>query len=188
MIGIHHAGIVVSDLDQSIDFYLEVLGLQLMTEPGPFTQSPHLDRVLGLRGARLRGVLLKAGAGAIELHEFQTPAWTGDRPVPAHALGAQHVAFWTEDIVAETAAIQARGGVFTTDVNVIDSGPFAGLRTAFIRDPDGLRIEFVQVAYWPAADRQTGIERYWAQRRTNRQAQRQTQRQTQPGDKVERHG
>jgi len=165
MKGIHHAGIVVSQLDRSIDFYLDVLGLELLSEPGPFTSSPHLDRVLGITDARLRGVLLKAGAGAIELHEFAAPEWTGERPVPAHALGAQHVAFWTDDIAAEKAAIEARGGVFISAINVIDSGPFAGFRTSFIHDPDGVRIEFVQLAYWPAADRRRGIEQYWAGRR-----------------------
>ena len=33
--GIHHAGIVVSDLDRAIDFYTGVLGLELMTDPTP---------------------------------------------------------------------------------------------------------------------------------------------------------
>ncbi|MCW2529072.1 MAG: methylmalonyl-CoA epimerase [Pseudonocardiales bacterium] len=164
MKGIHHAGIVVSDLDRAIDFYTGVLGLEMMSEPSPVSESAHLDRVLGITGARIRGLLLRAGDGAIELHEFSAPEWRGERPVPAHALGAQHVAFWVDDVVAEKAAIEARGGRFMTEVNVIDSGPFAGLRTAFIRDPDGIRIELVQVAYWPAAERQAGIEKYWMQR------------------------
>src|SRR6478752_1099611 len=101
MFGIHHAGIVVSDLDRAIDFYTGVLGLTLLSEPTGTTAGSHLDRILGLDGARIRGVMLQAGAAAIELHEFQAPVWTGERPVPAHALGAQHVAFWTEDVVAE---------------------------------------------------------------------------------------
>jgi catechol 2,3-dioxygenase-like lactoylglutathione lyase family enzyme len=164
MQGIHHAGIVVSQLDRAIDFYVDVLGLEMMSEPAAPNEGPHLDSVLGLAGARLRGVLLRAGSSAIELHEFYAPPWPGGQPVPANALGAQHVAFLVDDLAVEKADIEARGGVFMTGINVIDAGPFAGLRTAFIRDPDGIRIEFVEVAYWLAAEREAAIKEYRAAR------------------------
>lgn len=167
MLGIHHAGIVVSDIHRAIDFYTGVLGLELMAELTPPNQGPHIERILNLPGARLHaGAMLRAGASCIELHEFEAPEWTGERPVPSHAIGAQHVAFWCADLGAEKAAIEARGGVFMTDVTVVDSGPFAGLRTAFIQDPDGIRIEFLEVAYWRDEERRAGVERYWAGRRT----------------------
>lgn len=166
MRGIHHAGIVVSDIHRAIDFYTGVLGLELMAELTPPDSGPRLEQVLNLPGARLHaGALLRAGAGAVELHEFEPPQWTGEHPVPAHAIGAQHVAFWCDDLAAEKAAVEARGGVFMTGINVVDSGPFAGLRTAFIQDPDGIRIEFLEVAYWLEDERRAGVERYWAQRR-----------------------
>ena len=84
--------------------------------------------------------------------------------MPAHAIGAQHVAFWCDDLAAEKAAIEARGGVFLTDIHLVDSGPFDGIRTAFLLDPDGIRIEFVEIAYWLDEDRRAGVARYWAQR------------------------
>jgi catechol 2,3-dioxygenase-like lactoylglutathione lyase family enzyme len=163
--GIHHAGIVVSDLDRAIDFYTAVLGLELMTEPTPPASGARLERLLNLPGARLHaGVLLRAGDSAIELHEFEAPEWTGPTPVPAHAIGAQHVAFQCDDLAAEKAAIEARGGTFLTDIHLVDSGPFEGLRTAFLLDPDGIRIEFIEVAYWRDEERRAGVARYWAQR------------------------
>jgi glyoxylase I family protein len=164
MRGIHHAGIVVSQLDRATEFYVGVLGLEMMSEPTPPNEGLRLDSIMGLTGVRLRGVLLRAGSSAVELHEFSAPRWTGHRPVPANALGAQHVAFWADDLAAEKAAIEARGGVFMTEINVIDAGPFAGLRTVFIRDPDGIRIEFVEVAYWLTAVREAAIRKYWAAR------------------------
>jgi catechol 2,3-dioxygenase-like lactoylglutathione lyase family enzyme len=165
MLGIHHAGIVVSDLDRAIDFYTGVLGLELMAELTPPNSGPWLERVLNLPGARLHGgAMLRAGASAIELHEFEAPDWDGPTPVPAHAIGAQHVAFWSTDLAAEKAAIEARGGTFMTDIHVVDTGPFAGLRTAFLQDPDGIRIEFVEVAYWLDEQRRAGVAAYWARR------------------------
>jgi lactoylglutathione lyase len=76
------------------------------------------------------------------------------------------VAFECDDLVAEKAAVEARGGVFTTDVHLVDSGPFAGLRTAFLHDPDGVRIEVVEVAYRLDGRRRDGVARYWARRRS----------------------
>src|SRR4051794_33616361 len=139
-----------------------------MNEPSPPSSGARLDRVMNVPGVRLAaGVLLRAGDSAIELHEFQTPEWTGPRPVPAHALGAQHVAFRCADLAAEKSAIEARGGMFHTEVHLIESGPFAGLMTAWLLDPDGIRIEFVEVAYWPEEERNAGVARYWAERRTS---------------------
>jgi glyoxylase I family protein len=163
--GIHHAGIVVSDIHRAIDFYTQILGLELMAELTPPNSGPQLEKVLALPGARLHaGAMLRAGASAIELHEFEAPEWDGPVPVPSHAIGAQHVAFWCDDVTVEKAAIESRGGMFMTDINVVDSGPFAGLRTAFIRDPDGIRIEFLEVAYWLDDQRRAGVARYWAER------------------------
>jgi catechol 2,3-dioxygenase-like lactoylglutathione lyase family enzyme len=63
MRGIHHAGIVVSDIHRAIDFYTGILGLELMAELTPPSSGPHLERVLDLPGARLHaGAMLRAGA------------------------------------------------------------------------------------------------------------------------------
>ena len=165
VLGIHHAGIVVSDLDRAIDFYTGVLGLELMTEPSQPSSGPRMDRVWNLTGARVRAsALLRAGTGAVELHEFEAPEWTGPTPMPSHAIGAQHVAFQCEDLAAEKAAIESRGGQFITDVHLVESGPFEGLKTAFLLDPDGVRIEFVEVSYWRDEERRAGVARYWAHR------------------------
>jgi catechol 2,3-dioxygenase-like lactoylglutathione lyase family enzyme len=102
--GIHHAGIVVSDLHRAIDFYTGVLGLELMTEPTPPASGRRLEKLLNLPRARLHaGVLLRAGAGAVELSK-DPPAPHGSRRAPAEGP-AQHVAFWCDDLAAEKVAI-----------------------------------------------------------------------------------
>ena len=93
MRGIHHAGIVVSDIHRAIDFYTGVLGLELMTELTPPDEGQHLERVLNLPGARLHGgAMLRAGAGAIELHEFEAPRGPADTgPRARHRRAARRV-------------------------------------------------------------------------------------------------
>ena len=164
MLGIHHSGVVVSDLDRSIDFYVNVLGLTLLTEPGQPMCGDRVEHMVETPGAVLKGVLLKVGDAAIELHQYIAPESPSDKPPVPFALGAQHVALLVRDIVAERGRIEARGGTFSTIINVNDGGHAAGLRTSFIKDPDGVRIELVEVAYWNFDDRERNIAAYWASR------------------------
>ncbi len=164
MIGIHHAGIVVSDLDRSIAFYTDVLGLRLATEPSGPASGREVDTLLGLPGAVLRGVMLLVGEQELELLEFSAPVRTSDGPIPSHALGAQHVALRVADVRESREEIASRGGRFLGPVNVIDEGPFAGLRTTFLLDPDEVRIELVEVAYRRTEARERAISAYWRSR------------------------
>ena len=164
MIGIHHAGIVVSDLDRSIDFYTEVLGLRMATEPSESASGATIDTLLRLRGVSVRGVMLAAGEQQLELLEFAAPGRASDAPVPSHALGAQHVGFQVADVHASRDAITNRGGHFLGPVNVIDEGPFAGLRTTFLLDPDDVRVELVEVAYRDVEARERAIVHYRSSR------------------------
>lgn len=145
MLGIHHAGITVSSLERSLDFYVHVLGLRVEVEPTPHRHGLDLDRMLEVPGASMRVALVRAGAGLIELHEFAAPPSTIAAPVPPNTLGAQHVALEVADIDATVARLVAAGWPPTTPVNRIETGPFAGLTTVFVRDPDGVRVEFIQV-------------------------------------------
>jgi glyoxylase I family protein len=160
MIGIHHAGIVVSDLDRSIDFYTDVLGLRMATGPSAPASDPVIDTLLRLADVSVRGVLLAAGDHELELLEFTAPARASDAPIPSHALGAQHVAFRVADVRASRDAIANRGGRFLGPVNVIDEGPFAGMRTTFLLDPDDVRVELVEVAYRDTQARERAIVEY----------------------------
>ncbi|MGY2872941.1 glyoxylase I family protein [Marmoricola sp. URHA0025 HA25] len=164
MIGIHHVGIVVSDLDRSIDFYTSVLGLRMATEPSERASGEVIDTLLRLPGASLRGVMLSAGDQEIELLEFSSPPRDSDDLIASHALGAQHVAFEVSDVQATRVAITARGGQFLGPVNVIDEGPFAGLRTTFLLDPDDVRVELVEVAYRDSEARERAIAEYRSSR------------------------
>jgi glyoxylase I family protein len=164
MIGIHHAGIVVSDLDRSIVFYTDILGLRLATGPSGPASGPVVDTLLRLPGAVLRGVVLSVGDQELELLEFSAPERASDGAIPSHALGAQHVAFRVVDVRESRDQITARGGIFLGPVNVIDEGPFAGLRTTFLLDPDDVRIELVEVAYHQTDARDRAVSAYWRSR------------------------
>ena len=61
MKGLHHVGITVKDLDASIRFYHDVLGLEFSNEPSPWFEGEGLGDAVGVPGAGLRQVSLILG-------------------------------------------------------------------------------------------------------------------------------
>jgi catechol 2,3-dioxygenase-like lactoylglutathione lyase family enzyme len=167
--GLHHAGITVADLDEAIDFYHGVLGLEFVNEPSPVFDSPRLGPAVGVPGAALRQVSLALGDTILELLEYLEPASPVVAPLAQNALGAQHVAFLVEDINGTKAALEEKGVEFYSDVNVVDEGVLAGWRWVYFADPEGNALELVEVAYTRPDERAQNIRAYLAQRSASEQ-------------------
>jgi catechol 2,3-dioxygenase-like lactoylglutathione lyase family enzyme len=163
--GVHHTGIIVSDLERSIDFYHGVLGLAFANEPSPVFDDPALGPGVGVPGAALRQVTLKAGDAQLELLEYLAPASPIDAPMPQNALGSHHVGFRVDDIEASVRELEARGVRFFSTINVVDEGVLAGWRWVYFADPDGITLELMEVAYTRDGERRAGIERYLSDRK-----------------------
>lgn len=162
---IHHAGLIVSDLDRSIYFYHDVLGLPFANEPTPWFEGPALEQGVGVRNARLRQVCFWVGdASQMELIEYdEQPTFEGG-PVPNNHRGAAHVCFKVADIAAKKAELEARGVQFYSDINVVDEGPLAGWRWCYFSDPDGLALELVEIAYHDREVRAAAAAEYLRER------------------------
>ncbi len=164
MKALHHVGITVADLDASIRFYHDVLGLPFANEPTPWFEGEELARGVGVPAAALRQVSLLAGDTTLELLEYRSPPSETDRPLRSNNVGASHVAFLVDDIHATKAALEAKGIEFYGPVNVVDEGVLAGWRWVYFQDPDGYPLELVEVAYYREEDRRAGIAAYLASR------------------------
>jgi lactoylglutathione lyase len=124
--GIGHIAITCQDIDKSLDFYTRMLGL-------PEAFRMHND------DGSLWMVYLKTGGGAfIELFTRG-----GARPeVPENASGVKHLCLWVDDIDATLRDLQAKG--LDVDPDGIRTGR-SKCRQYFIADPDGVRIELMQL-------------------------------------------
>src|SRR5204863_2060228 len=73
MKGLHHVGITVKDLEASIRFYHDALGLPFSNEPSPWFEGPELGPAVGVPEAALRQVSLLLGDTTLELLEYKSP-------------------------------------------------------------------------------------------------------------------
>ena len=156
---IHHTGLVVSDLDRSIWFYHDLLGLPFANEPTPGSTDRTFPRRRRPGRPAAAGVAVGRRQATLELIEYAQPAGIEHRP-RAHHLGAAHVCFRVDDVRAKRAELEAQGVTFYSDVNVVDEGPLAGWRWCYFSDPDGLALELVEIAYYLEEERTAAAEQY----------------------------
>lgn len=121
-----HTMIRVGDLQRSIAFYTEVLGMKLLRRQdypdGRFTLA-------------FVGYGPETEQAAIELtHNWDTPSYDLGN-------GFGHVALAVPDAHAACAEIKRRGGVVTREAGPMKHGTTV---IAFVRDPDGYMIELIQ--------------------------------------------
>src|SRR5229473_7479883 len=142
-------GMVVSDMDRSVDFYSKVLSFEKASDVEVFgADYEHLE---GLFGVRMRIVRMKLGDEFIELTEFLTPQ---GRPVPPDSRSNdrwfQHAAIITSDMDRAYQVLREH------KVKHASTGPqllpgyiknAAGIRAFYFRDPDN---HFLEILQFPA--------------------------------------
>lgn len=121
-----HTMLRVGDLERSLAFYTEVLGMQLLRR----RDNPEHRYTLAFVGYGP-----ESETAVLEL----THNWDTDRYELGTAYG--HIAIGCDDVAATCAAIRERGGRV-----VREPGPVKGGSTviAFVEDPDGYRIELIE--------------------------------------------
>jgi catechol 2,3-dioxygenase-like lactoylglutathione lyase family enzyme len=147
---IFHTGITVSDLEQSIAFYRDVLGLELVTQWD--SAQPYLRTVVGFPEAELRIALLRLPAAQrgvsghhIELLEYRAPRGTRGDARTCNP-GNVHVSFMVEDLDAAYEELSAKGVRFKSPPVEITHGRNRGAKAVYLLDPDDITLELVQPA------------------------------------------
>jgi len=121
-----HTMLRVGDLQRSLDFYTGVLGMKLLRKKdfpdGKFTLA-------------FVGYGEEADTAVLELtHNWDTKAYELGN-------GYGHVALEVENAQQACEAVKARGGKVTREAGPMKHGTTV---IAFVEDPDGYKIEFIQ--------------------------------------------
>jgi catechol 2,3-dioxygenase-like lactoylglutathione lyase family enzyme len=144
IIAADHTGITVSNLERSLAFWRNILGF----EPSHTAhQTGEMAReITGVVGAEIKLAVVKAPGGhKIELLQYLAPA-ERKRHVDLQPcdVGSVHVALIVDDFEAILSAIEKSGWKAAGKPQLLKSGPNAGKRVVYVRDPDGTTIEFMQ--------------------------------------------
>lgn len=142
--GIHHAGLVVDDLDAAIDFYCTLLDMEEIERDHWRSPAELEDQAVGLSGSSADGVMLRGSGSYLELWQYLSPEQIGDAPADrgAHERGLRHLAIEVDDVPGALDRLIELGGSKMGDpVQLSDDGAAA----VYCRDPFGTIIEFMAV-------------------------------------------
>ncbi|XAW90163.1 lactoylglutathione lyase [Vibrio sp. CDRSL-10 TSBA] len=121
-----HTMLRVGDLDRSIEFYTQVMGMKLLRK-NENTEYKYTLAFVGYGD--------ESEAAVIEL----TYNWGVEEYDLGNAFG--HIAIGADDIYATCDAIKAAGGNVTREPGPVKGG---STHIAFVKDPDGYMIELIQ--------------------------------------------
>jgi len=142
IIATDHTGITVSDLERSLAFWRDVLGFELSHRTH---QAGDLaSEITGVPGAEISLAVLKAPGHRIELLEYHAPPDRKRLNLRPCDVGSVHVALVVDNLDAVLNAIVASGWRAAGKPQTLKTGPNAGRRVVYVRDPDGITIEFMQ--------------------------------------------
>jgi catechol 2,3-dioxygenase-like lactoylglutathione lyase family enzyme len=143
-VGFGHVGLQVRDLERSRAYYRDVIGL---VELERLTRAePYLSQVTGYAGVSLEIALLAEHESGVILELIEYPAGLG-RPIDAATAnpGTGHLCFIVDDVDAiHDRAVAAGFGTVNPPVTPT-AGRWIGGRSVYLLDPDGIRVELVQL-------------------------------------------
>jgi methylmalonyl-CoA/ethylmalonyl-CoA epimerase len=129
-LGLDHVGIAVENLDEALELYTKLLGLELKgTEV--------------VEAQKVRTAFLPIGGTEVELLESTDPEGPIGKFIASRGAGVQHLAFRVDDIEASLAELKAAG------VRLIDEVPrygAGGARIAFLhpKSTKGVLVELCE--------------------------------------------
>jgi catechol 2,3-dioxygenase-like lactoylglutathione lyase family enzyme len=146
---VDHINLVVRDLERSVKFYTEVLGMRETKRA--ILRGEWIERIVGLAGveAKVAYVVAPAGEPRLELLEYRSPS--GDS-FQAHSrpntVGLRHVAFRVRSMEAALARLRDHGVPPLGEPTRVPGGIVkhdAGEKClVYFLDPDGVLLELAE--------------------------------------------
>jgi len=139
-----HTGFVVKDLESSVAFYTDVLGMRIAARVE--REGEFANQLLGFPAAHIKGAMVDKGEGhQLELIQYINPP-SGPGGISRNDLGAAHLAFFVEDIDKFYNETKERGLRFNNPPAAL-AGHQGNLqrKALYAQDPDGNWLEFVEI-------------------------------------------
>ncbi len=143
VLSINHTSFTVSSLDRTIGFFRDCLGFQLVSRA---PRDPAIIRqVTGVAGAEMEIAFLRGPGHTVELIEYGAPADKGRVNARPCDTGFAHLALDVDDVDAAITAAERHGVRPINPPVAINAGPNKGRKVVYLRDWDGVTIEFIEI-------------------------------------------
>ncbi len=139
-VGVSHTAICVSDMEQSIAFYRDILGMRIVSDV--LLEGPRVDKIEGIRGMKARSVRLALDEGG----EIQLIQHFNHKGKPAavnlqqYDIGIVHICFTVKNINEIYNRLREKGVVLNCTVQ---ENPFK-FRSFSFKDPDEVELEVME--------------------------------------------
>ena len=156
---VDHIAFVVKNLEQEIEFYRDVLGLEFILRR--IWDEDYVRQMVGIPDAILDIALFKLpgeegsplskdgsftpgkGDTMLELIEYKKPKGTPADESP-NTPGNAHIAFLVTDIDSIIDNLRQANATFISEPLQASAGPNKGRKVVYVRDPDGIIIQLMQ--------------------------------------------
>jgi|TARA_R110000824_G_C14943052_1_gene650069 lactoylglutathione lyase len=139
---IRHVGIVVTDIEQSLQFYKDVLGFKILKKADE--SGTCIDNFLNIQNTNVTTVkMIDPNNNILELLYFNSHPELSDTNKLRRLteIGCSHFALTVNDLDTLYSTLKEQGIEFNHPPQVSDDG---NVKVAFCRDPDGTFIEMVE--------------------------------------------
>lgn len=145
----HHVSFTVSNLERTVEFYRDVLGLpvlvQFRNKYDTLGEALFGDRWgINQKQADLKIAFVQLPDIIVELIEYVDPKVTPYHKNPSVA-GSAHLCFQVDDVEGMKKKLEAAGVEFHSEVHTVHPPDQLAKHWVYFRDPDGIVLEFVQV-------------------------------------------
>jgi catechol 2,3-dioxygenase-like lactoylglutathione lyase family enzyme len=143
--GIDHVGLTVPNLQEAVDFFVNVVGCEdfFSVKGGPFDNNWMKENLNVDPRASVTNHRVRCGNGAnFELFEYQSPDQRTVQPKNSD-IGGHHLAFYVDDIEATVAYLRGKGLRVLGDIKHNAAGPTKGLSWIYVLAPWGTQLEFL---------------------------------------------
>jgi len=142
---IHHLGLTVGDIERSIHFYRDLLGMTLVGRR-PRVTADYISKQTGYEGLELNVASFRVSDDSKQ--SLEVVQYLNHEGPPSGAAtnqaGSSHLCLLVDDLRSCYDDLLAQGVRFKSEPVTITAGPNEGGLVVYLYDPDGYALEMFQ--------------------------------------------
>ncbi len=138
---VNHVSFTVSNLDESIVFYRDILGLKCVSKAQRDKQFS--SAVTGINGVEMDIAYMQAPGIAVELIQYKSGQGVAI-DTATNNPGSAHLCFYVKDYDEWMLKMKERGVRICGQICTVPAGPNKGRKVCYVLDNEGNHLEFIE--------------------------------------------